>query len=200
MNRRELHCSEVRDLLAEEELGIEITSERKSAVHEHLGRCADCRAAQSRERELSSMLERAIGGLAGETSDLSERIAESLPDRAPARIRTARFTRLEAIAAALLFGIGLTVGWIFRGGPAGEPPANPGPVSTASGSTAGPVHPTYVTGGNDRFSHQLSNDEWLRSVGTMKGMVVDPEDPGRFSIEFDLRSTLESPAGDVEYR
>ena len=149
------------------------------------------------------MLEKSIAGLAGGTRGLGERIAADLPARVLPRVRPRHFHRLEAVAAVILFGAGLCVGWVFRGGSAvGPSSADPAEtrLTAVENTTTASVSPTFVTGGNAVFSQRISPEEYLTTSGSVRGLIVDPDDPEKLSIEFSVESTVGGPASGFGYR
>ena len=193
MKRRRLECSEAREMLAETELGLELEAARQEALAAHLAECERCREARGREAELSGLLESAVGDLGGGTRELAERIAAGIPERAP--VVATRWRRLEAVAAVLLFGAGLAVGLLVRGGSGTEG------GGSAREPLGAPVAATPIRmGGSEEFSQQLLPSDRLRTRGFLRGVLVDPQNPGDMTIEMEVESVVEDPSPPDLYR
>ena len=116
MSIRTLNCSEAQELMASRELGFELDPAQRDSLEAHLAACETCRQALHEEQRLSPLLETNVGCLSGDCEELGARIARELPDRVAGYRGPFRFFRREAVAAVLLFGVGLSVGTLFRGG------------------------------------------------------------------------------------
>ncbi len=192
-------CGEVREFLAAREMKLPAAPEAAHACELHLAACESCRRALLEGRELSELLAASLASYAEGADELAERIAEDLPAQraAPVYWRSHAF-RLDAVAAVLLFGAGLFVGWWFQPAPppAGTPVVEQAPVAPA------PVAPQLV-GSSGTIAHELLPRDRVRTSERRRFIIVNSVNPDVIlevdrEAEFEDRLKLPDEAGGEE--
>jgi hypothetical protein len=190
MSMPTLTCSEARELVASRELGFELEGDRREALDTHLAACDGCRQAFLEEQELSSLLESNAMCCVESCEALGDRIARDLPERVPGPRRSFPFVRLEAVAAVLLFGVGLFVGTLFN-----RSVTPPGPESSRPVAVELPL----MVGEAGRIGHELLPRDRLKTTGFNKILLVDPKNPD-MQVEVDFQTSFEDVPTGPEYR
>ncbi len=172
--------------MAAEELRLATIPSEKEAYEEHLASCESCRRALLEAKELSSVLESSLAAYAHGAGECARRIADALPaQRVGVSYWRSRVFRLDAAAAALLFGLGLFVGWLFQGG---SPESSPTLVERKP-AMAAPLVPQVIDT-RARTAHELLPSDRVRTSGQRQFIIVIPNQPGVI-IQVDHQSELE---------
>lgn len=192
-------CDEVREFLAAREMRLPAAPEAAHACELHLAACEECRRALLEGRELSELLAASLAPYAEGAGETAERIAAELPAQraAPAYWRSYAF-RLDAVAAVLLFGAGLFVGWWLQPGPspAGAPAGEQAPAVPAS------IAPQLV-GSSGTIAHELLPRNRVRTSERRHFIIINSVDPDVIlevdrQAEFEDRLRLPDGAGGEE--
>jgi len=166
-------CDQVREVLAAEELKLTTAPDAKDACERHLAECARCRRAFVEGQELSELLESTLAVHKEGARERAARIAADLPaQRVGASYWRSRAFRLDAVAAVLLFGAGLFVGWWFLGGPSTASPA----VVEKPSPLVAPVVP-QVVGDRATTAHQLLPSNRVRTSGQRSFIILNEKRP-----------------------